>query len=104
MNVFDDEKFLSLISSCGCYANLLSLASISGDVALLSNVYDFVHGPDFEVEKFPGMKHDIWSDCDGFSVMMSAVRSNNYEVVEFLFSKGRSKDLFCSILDLLQEV
>jgi len=95
--VFDDEKFLSLISSCGCYANLLSLASISGDVALLSNVYDFVHGPDFEVEKFPGMKHDIWSDCDGFSVMMSAV-------VEFLFSKGRSKDLFCSILDPLQEV
>ena len=62
---------------------------------MLSKVYDFVHGPDFEVEKFPGMKHDIWSDCDGFSVMMSAVRSNNYEVVEFLCSKGQSKDLFC---------
>ena len=94
MNVFDDEKFLSLISSCRFDENLLSMASARGDVEFLSKVYDFVHGPHFEVEKFPGMKHHIWSPSDDFSAMMCAVRSNNYEVVEFLCLMGRSKDLF----------
>ena len=96
MNNIDDEDFLSLISSySGYYLNLLTLASEQGDVVFLSKVYDFVHSSKFEVGKFPAMTHGYWSSCDALmSPMMAAVRSDNYEVVEFLCLMGRSKDLF----------
>ena len=96
MSNIDDDDFLSLISSySGFHLNILTFASEQGDVVFLSRVYDFVHSSKFEVGKFPAMTHDFWSFCDAtMSPMMAAVRSDNYEVVEFLCLMGRSKDLF----------
>jgi len=96
MNHLDNENFLAFISNCeGLPINLFIYASERGDVVLLSKVYDFVHSSKFEVGKFPAMTHGYWSSCDAsMSPMMAAVRSDNYEVVEFLCLMGRSKDLF----------
>jgi len=97
MDNFDDEKLLSFISSYKMLdINLLTFASLRGDVVLLSQVYDFVHSSNFELEKFPGMTDDFWSykRNNSMSPMMGAVKSDNYKVVEFLCLMGRSKDIF----------